>query len=99
MNNDPLNDSPNSIGIRIKFSIVWKLNIKLFLRLLGLLLVLDIFLCLGSAVGLIVRTEQTAAAAAQILNQTGLPSPETANYLALTGCGISLQTEETYRIR
>ena len=95
MNNDPLNDSPNSIGIRIKFSIVWKLNIKLFLRLLGLLLVLDMFLCLGSAVGLIVRTEQTAAAAAQILNQTGLPSPETANYLALTGCSISLQTEET----
>lgn len=98
MNNDPLNSPPNGngngIGIRIKFSIVWKLNIKLFFRLLGLFLVLDMFLCLGSAIGLIVRTEQTVAAAAQILNQTGLPAPETENWLALTGCSISLQTAE-----
>ena len=60
--------------------------------MLRLLLVLDVILCLVFAAGLIVRTEQTVAVAAETLNQTGLPTPDEENWLALTGCSISLQT-------
>lgn len=78
----------------MRFSLVWKLNIKLFFRLLGLFLTLDLALCLVSMAGLIVRAEQTVTAAAGKLNQTGLPSLDAANWLELTGCSISLQAGE-----
>jgi len=62
--------------------------------MLGIFLVLDVALCLISAAGLIVRTEQTVAVAAERLNQTGLPTPDGAKWLELTGCSITLQTGE-----
>jgi Signal transduction histidine kinase len=99
MKNEQVNSPSNSIGSRIRFSIVWKLNIKLFLRILGIFLILDVFLCLLSVAGLIVRAEQTVTAAAKILNQTGLPTSEAANWLALTGCSVSLQTGAPKGIR
>lgn len=94
MKNEALNSPTKRIGHEIRFSLVWKLNIKLFFRLLGLFLVLDLALCLVSALGLIVRTEQTVAAVAARLNQTGLPIPDAENWLVLNGYSISLQTEE-----
>lgn len=94
MKNEPLNSSSNYIGNRIRFSLVWKLNIKLFFRMLGLFLTLDVALCLVSAAGLIVRTEQTVAAAAVMLNQTGLPTPYAENWLELSGYRVALQTGE-----
>ncbi len=89
-----LNSPTNRIGHNIRFSLVWKLNIRLFFRLLGLFLVLDLALCLVSAVGLIVRAEQTVAAVAERLNQTGLPSLDAADWLILTGCSVSVETGE-----
>jgi len=94
MKNEPLNSPANRLGNKIRFSIVWKLNLKLFFRMLGLFLVLDVILCLVSAAGLIVRSGQTVAAAAEILNQTGLPTPDAENWLALNGWSVSLQTGE-----
>lgn len=94
MNDEPLNNPQNRIGHRIRFSIVWKLNLKLFFRMLGLFLVLDVFLGLMAATGVIVRLEQTAAAAAEILNQTGLPTSDAENWLALSDCSVSLQTKD-----
>ncbi|WP_407314374.1 sensor histidine kinase [Desulfosporosinus sp. SB140] len=94
MNDEPVNNPPDGIGTRIRFSIVWKLNIKLFLHTLGLFMVLDLILGLGSVAGLIMHAEQNVAAVAQRLNQTGLPTPESEDWLALTGCSVSLQTGE-----
>lgn len=92
MKNEKPNSPPHSIGHKIRFSIVWKLNLKLFLRKLGLFLILDLILCLVSAAGLFVRAEQTAAVAAETLIQAGSPTPEAENWLALTGYSISPQT-------
>ena len=94
MNSEPLNSPTNRIGHKLRFSLVWKLNIKLFFRLLALFFALDIALCLVSAAGLIVRTEQTVAAAAERLNQTGPPSHDAESWLELTGYSVSLQTGE-----
>lgn len=71
-----------------------KLNIRLFLRLLGIFLTLDIFLCLLSSAGIIVHTEKTVSSAAQMLKQTGLPTPYEENWLKLSGYSVSLQTGE-----
>ncbi|MFZ3131204.1 MAG: HAMP domain-containing sensor histidine kinase [Desulfosporosinus sp.] len=93
MKREPINSPTNRIGHEIRFSLVMKLNLKLLFRRLELFLVLDLILCLASAAGLIVRTEQTAAAAAEMLNQTGLPAPEAQDWLTLTGLSVSLPTE------
>ena len=94
MKSEPSNNPTNRISNKLRFSLVWKLNIKLFFRLLGIFLTLDVILCLVSAAGLIVRAEQTAAAAAQMLNQTGPPTQDAENWLELTGYSVSLQTGE-----
>ncbi|MDQ7095387.1 ATP-binding protein [Desulfosporosinus sp. PR] len=92
MKNEPASTPPRSIGTKIRFSIVWKLNLKLFFRTLGLFLVLDLLLGLGAAAGLIIRAEQTVTDAAGLLAQTGPPAGEAEDWLALSGCSISLQT-------
>lgn len=94
MKSEPLNSPTNHIGNKLRFSLVWKLNLKLFFRLLGIFLTLDVILCLVSAAGLIVRAEQTVATTAEMLNQTGLPTPYAEDWLELTGLSISLQTGE-----
>ena len=94
MENEPLNSPTNRIGHKLRFSLVWKLNSKLFFRLLGVFLILDVFLCLVSVAGLILRAEQTAAATAEMLNQAGLPTSDAENWLELTGYSVSLHTGE-----
>jgi len=94
MKDEPLNSPANRIGHKLRFSLVWKLNIKLFLRMLGIFLILDVVLCLVSAAGLIVRAEQTVASAAEMLNQAGMPTSDEENWLELTGCSVSLHTGE-----
>jgi two-component system sensor histidine kinase ArlS len=83
----------NRIGDKIKFSIVWKLNFKLFFRLLKTFLILDLMICLVFVSGLIIRAEQTAAAIAQKLNDKGL-SAVNENWLDLTEYHIALETDE-----
>lgn len=80
------------ISKKIRFSLVLKLNIKLFFRTLVLFLTLDLFLVAGSATGLIVRAEQTAATAAQMLKQTGLPTQYAEQWLSLTGYSVTPET-------
>lgn len=94
MKSETANSPPSGVSNGIRFSIAWKLNIKLFFRLLRLFLLLNIILCLVSAAGLIVRAEQTVEVAAEMLNQTGLPTPDSEDWLVLTGYRISLQTDE-----
>lgn len=94
MNSETSNNPSNSLSHKIRFSIVWKLNFILFLRKFGLFLVLDLILGLVSVAGLIIHAEQTAAAAAEILTETGLPTPDEENWLTLAGCSIQLPTEK-----
>ncbi|MHB8075377.1 sensor histidine kinase [Desulfosporosinus fructosivorans] len=94
MKNEPLNSPTNRIGHNIRFSLVWKLNIKLFFRILGFFLALDIALCLVTTTGLLMHAEQTVASVAERLNQTGLPTQDAENWLELTGYSVSLQTGE-----
>ncbi|NTW05260.1 MAG: HAMP domain-containing protein [Peptococcaceae bacterium] len=94
MKNETLNNSSNRIKHKIRFSLVWKLNVKLFFRMLRVLLALNIILCLVFVAGLIVRAEQTAAETAEILNQMGLPNPEGEKWLMLSGYKVYLQTGE-----
>ena len=94
MKNESLNSSTNRISNKIRFSLVTKLNLKLFFRMLGIFLTVDVILCLVSAAGLIVRAEQTVAAVAERLNQTGLPTPHAEDWLALSGLSVSLPTGE-----
>ncbi|MFZ5643537.1 MAG: sensor histidine kinase [Bacillota bacterium] len=94
MKSETSNSPPSLNSNGIRFSIAWKLNIKLFFRLLSLFMLLDIILCLVSAAGLIVRAEQTVAVVTEKLNQTGLPTPDSEDWLILTGYSISPQTGE-----
>jgi len=94
MKNEPLNSTTKGISHKIRFSLVMKLNLRLFFRTLGLLLALDLILCLVSAAGVIVRAEQTVAGVAKRLNQTGLPTQYVEDWLELTGCSVSQPTGE-----
>ncbi|HBV87232.1 MAG TPA: sensor histidine kinase [Desulfosporosinus sp.] len=94
MNHEPLDRPTNRISHKLRFSLVWKLNLKLFFRLLGIFLTLDVFLCLVSAAGVILRAEQTVMSTAEMLDKTGLPTLEAQNWLKLTGYSVSLHTGE-----
>ncbi|NLB51904.1 MAG: sensor histidine kinase, partial [Syntrophomonadaceae bacterium] len=93
MNDHTSDNTRNRFSDKIKFSIVWKLNLKLFFRILGIFLALDIMLILLLLSGLIIRAEQTAAMTVDMLNQTGLPSPEAESWLKITEYSISQKTE------
>lgn len=92
MKSEPLDSPANRIGNKIRFSIVLKLNAKLIFRTLIFFLTLNLAVCLVCAGGLIARAEQTAAAMAGVLSETGLPLPNEKSWLELTGCSVSMQT-------
>lgn len=93
MNNQAA-DNTRHFFDKLRLSIVWKLNLKLFLRILGIFLALDLMLVLLLLAGLIIRAEQTAAGAADFIVQSGLPSPEAGDWLALSEYSI-LPAEES----
>jgi two-component system sensor histidine kinase ArlS len=92
-NNHAADNNHIRFSDRIRFSIVWKLNFKLFFRMLGVFLALDLMLILLLLAGLMVRAEQTAATSAEIFNQTSPYSAEAENWLALTEYSISPHAE------
>nr|WP_319488752.1 ATP-binding protein [uncultured Caproiciproducens sp.] len=99
MNNEQLNSPANRLGNKFKFSIVLKLNAKLFLRIFSLFLALDIILCLLCTAGFALRSEQIAANAAALLNKTGLPTQSDKDLLALTGISVSENNGEPKGLR
>jgi len=94
MENEPVNNPTNRIGDKIRFSLVWKLNLRLFFRLLAMFVTLDVVICLVSTAGLVVHAEQTVASTAQMVKQTGLPATDAENWLELTGYRVVSQTGE-----
>ncbi len=88
MNSEPA--SPASrLGDKFKFSIVLKLNARLFLRVLSLFVTLDILLCVLCATGLAMLSEQSAGNAAEILSKNGLPQQSDRAWLAEAGIDVS----------
>ena len=61
---------------KIRFSLVWRLNTRLFFRLLGIFLTLDLLLALAASGALLLRAEQSIASAAETLQHHGLPMGE-----------------------
>ncbi len=100
MSNHAADKTYNRFSDKLRFSIVWKLNFRLFFRMLGIFFILDVMLILLLLSGLLVRAEQTAALSAEILNQTSLPSAEANNWLALSEYSISshAQLERPFQI-
>jgi len=92
-NNQTADKNHISFSDKIRFSIVWKLNFRLFLRMLGIFLTLDLILILLLLSGLMVRAEQTAAISAEIFNQISPSSLEAENWLALTEYSFTPTTE------
>lgn len=79
---------------KARSSIVWKLNTKLFLRLLNIFVNLNFCLALVCVAGLFLHAEHIAGDAAEKLARTGLPSLESTEWLDLNGIEISPHTVE-----
>lgn len=94
MKNNTTNTPPNRFSNQLRSSIVWKLNAKLFFRTLGLFWGLNIILLAASVAGLFWHTEQIIADVTETLVQSGMPSAEAKDWLALNGYSISLQAGE-----
>jgi signal transduction histidine kinase len=83
-------------GGRVRYySIARKLNVKMFWRLLGLFIWIDIMLCLITCAGLVIYSEQKAAKAADILAESGAPAAEAAGWQRLSGLDIAAYSGET----
>lgn len=80
---------PEPFGDRFRFSIVYKLSLKLFFRLIGIFLTLDIMVCILAAGAFIVHSEKQAAAAFEIVSETGVPDEISSEWLTLSGLSVS----------
>jgi two-component system sensor histidine kinase ArlS len=89
MNNGQQDSPASRIGNKIRFSIVLKLNIKLFLRQLSTFLVLDIILILLCTAGLVTHAEQIAANTATVVFETEAPAQYDTKLLKVTGCEVT----------
>jgi len=81
--------APEAFGERYRFSIVYKLSLRLFLRLVGIFLTMDIMLCILLTGAFIVRSERQAAAAFEIVSEAGAPDEISGRWLALSDLRIS----------
>ena len=71
----------NTVG-RIKSSIVMRLNSRLFLRLLGIYVFMDLLLSLLSLGGMVVWSEHQCADIAALVEERGVPSAEATVWMA-----------------
>lgn len=94
MKNESTVRPPDRIRNKLRFSIVWKLNFQLFLRLFIIFFNLNICLVLVAATGLFVYAEQTIGTTAEKITQTEAPPDTALDWLDLSGIGISPQTVE-----
>ncbi|MEM1485767.1 ATP-binding protein [Oscillospiraceae bacterium PP1C4] len=88
MANEKSGKPAGHIRDKIKFSIVFKLNARLTLRLLGVFLVLDFFLCCAGVFAMTVYAERTLAEASVFIGEeTG--QGKVKEWLDSTDCTIS----------
>jgi len=84
----------NRIKNKLRFSIVWKLNFKLFLRLFFIFFHLNLGLILVFAAGLFVHAEQTIGTAAEKIAHVGEPPENAREWLSISGISIVPHAEE-----
>ncbi len=85
---DAVQRSPGDAqGGKVRQSISRRMNTRLFWRLVGMFLSLDIFLCLITAGGLVYYSEHRAAAAFTALSEAG--PPEQSGWQALSNISVS----------
>lgn len=81
--------SPEPFGDRFRFSIVYKLSLKFFLRLTGIFITLDIIIALLAAGAVIIHIEKEAADTFGMVFESGLPDEASREWLSLSGLGIA----------
>ncbi len=93
-------NTPEPSGSKFRFSIVYRLNAKLILRLFSIFLALDIMICIFAGMSMIAYSEQTAASAAKIILRSGIPDENSANWLQISGLRVEVLTggPEGYRV-
>lgn len=68
-------------------SIVYRLNARLFFRMFGIFLALDIFICVIAFIGVVSYSEHTASKAAALLSETGF-SEQSNEWTELSGLRV-----------
>lgn len=63
-------------GKKLRTSLVNKLNTRLLLRMLGVFVVIDLFLCAAFGTSMLLRTEMSLGRSVQILTEYGLPAEQ-----------------------
>ncbi len=91
--------TPDGSGRYRYYSIARKLNARMFWRLLGLFIWIDIMLCLITGAGLVIYSEHKAEAAARIIAEHGAPPADTAGWQKMTGLDITVITGEAPGVR
>ncbi|NLT15007.1 MAG: HAMP domain-containing protein [Clostridiales bacterium] len=91
--------APDGTGRVRYYSIARKLNTRMFWRLLGLFIWIDILLGVITGIGLIVYSEYKAEASAKIIAEYGIPPADPAGWLRMTGLEIAVVTGEPPGVR
>ncbi len=94
MKNEAAQSHSDSLGNRIRFSIVLKLNAKLVLRTISTFLSLNIILCILFLSGVVIHSEQLAASTVTVLKKTGPLSERDSALLKIAGCELLPVTEK-----
>jgi two-component system sensor histidine kinase ArlS len=81
------------------YSIARKLNARMFWRLLGLFIWLDILLLVITGVGLVIYSENKAESAAEIIDEYGPPPADRAGWLRMAGLEITVVTGDPPGVR
>jgi len=74
--------------LKVRSSIVFKLNLRLISRLFGIFLAIDLFLCAAAAVSVIAYAERTGARAAELADAYGPPQEFLQKWLFVSGCTV-----------
>ncbi len=79
---------------KVRASIVYKLNSRLLLRMLGIFLSMDFFLCAFFGANVQIQTEKTLAVAVRTVMEEGLPGNEADQWLEVMGYRVARGTGE-----
>jgi signal transduction histidine kinase len=94
MSNEKKNNPSVALGNKIRFSIVFKLNMQLFFRLLGIFLALDILIGVGAVIATVSYAEWVGGRAVQEVITSGLPQDNGRGGVFITGWDISIDTQK-----
>ncbi|MDP4152752.1 MAG: ATP-binding protein [Bacillota bacterium] len=76
-------------NVKVRSSIVYKLNTRLFFRLFSLFLTMDLILCAGGFLSFMVYSERTVSSTAEVVKGSGLPDVSSTVWFETTGTTVS----------